>query len=130
MKKASSITLVLVPALWLMGCRNSPSNNTAQQSTSKSAAAQDPKDPCNSSYWDDTRCEEAVRRGGYHYGGTWWPMVYPYPFSLYRRNYEGFMRSGGVRTPVPTEQYSPSYRAPGVSRGGFGSSFPGGSASA
>jgi hypothetical protein len=82
-----------------------------------------PRDPCAQQYFDENLCQNAVRNRGYHYGGTWIPMVYTYPYTSYYSNHRTFLSSGGVYSPTPVEVYGSGFRAPAngtIVRGGFG----------
>jgi hypothetical protein len=113
MKKSAKITLTAVAAMGIAACNR------------------ERRDPCEAATFDEMACNEAVRQGGYHYGGSWVPMYYHYPYPYYYDSYRSYTARGGRVTPAP----SGAYRAPsgsGISRGGFGSigaghSFSGGS---
>lgn len=74
-------------------------------------------------------CQDAVRSGGYYYGGSWYPMMYNYPYPYYYDHYRTYVGSGGRVVAVPAGSYArPSGGAtssPGVERGGFGSTGAG-----
>ena len=101
MKKSAHITLTLAAAMGMAACgRNRP-------------------DPCEAATFNEQACNEAVRNGGYYYGGSWVPMAYRYPYPYYYDMYRGYTSRGGSVASAP----SGSYAAPasGVTRGGFGS---------
>ena len=69
-------------------------------------------------------CQEAIRNGGYYYGGSWFPMTYSNPYPYYYDSYRGYVSHGGSVSTAPYASYSRPAGAPasGVERGGFGSS--------
>jgi hypothetical protein len=110
MKKSAKVTLTVVAAVGLASCGRSR------------------RDPCEPGYFNDFACQEAVRSGGYYWGGTWYPMVYHYPYPYYYDHYTSYRSGGGTVIMAPSGSYSrPSgsvTSAPssgGVQRGGFGS---------
>jgi hypothetical protein len=112
MKKSAHITVTAVAAIGLAACNRGRI------------------DPCEAATFNELACNEAVRNGGYHYRGTWFPMMYSHPYPFYYDMYRNHMARGGMVQPAP----SSSYLAPGshgVTRGGFGatgsSHFSGGS---
>ena len=70
-------------------------------------------------------CQDAVRSGGYYYGGSWYPMMYHYPYPYYYDHYRTYVGSGGRVYGSPSGVYARpsggSTSSPGVQRGGFGS---------
>ncbi|MEO8594260.1 MAG: hypothetical protein ABI759_13150 [Candidatus Solibacter sp.] len=103
MKKSTQVTLTVVAAMALASCGRSR------------------RDPCDQSYFDDVACQEAVRSGGYHWGGAWYPMMYHYPYPYYYDHYQTYVRGGGRVNRAPTGSYARPSSSPGVTRGGFGS---------
>ena len=90
------------------------------------------RDPCEAAYFNEFACEEAVRSGGYYWGGTWYPMVYRYPYPYYFDSYHTYVSRGGRVYGTPTGSYSRPANASGSSssssgtvRGGFGSTGAG-----
>jgi len=77
-------------------------------------------DPCARETFNELACQEAIRNGGYHYNGSWYPMTYSYPYPYYYDSYHTYVIHGGAVRSVPSE----SYVRPGgtVTRGGFGTS--------
>jgi len=107
MKKSARVTLTVVAAVGLASCgRKRP-------------------DPCEAATFNQQACESAVRGGGYYYQGTWFPMVYHYPFPYYYDSYRTYVSRGGVVHSVPSDAYvrggGATPAAPAVERGGFGS---------
>ena len=102
MRKSARVTLTLVAAVALAGCGRRR------------------VDPCQEATFNEQSCQDAVRSGGYYWGGTWYPMRYGQPYPYYYDRYRGYTSSGGAVTAAPAE----SYGRPGSSvvRGGFGSS--------
>jgi uncharacterized protein YgiB involved in biofilm formation len=95
MKKSSSIQLLFVNTIVLgvSGCDSEPP----------------PVDPCNSNTFEAATCESAVANRGYHYHGTWIPIVYPNPYLFY---YGGYTRHIGAGLPVynsPQSVYARNY---------------------
>jgi hypothetical protein len=83
------------------------------------------RDPCEAGSFNEMACQDAVRSGGYYYGGSWYPMSYHYPYPYYYDHYRTHVSSGGRVLGAPAGSYArPSGGAtssPGVTRGGFGS---------
>lgn len=116
MKKSARVTLTIVAAVSLSACSRRR------------------VDPCEAASFSEIACQEAVRSGGYFWGGTWYPMAYHYPYPYYYDAYRGHVSRGGRVAPAPAGAYqsaagaghspgsSPSH---GVSRGGFGSTGAG-----
>ena len=101
MKKSAQVTLTVVAAIGMASCSRR-------------------RDPCQAEYFSEAVCQEAVRDGGYHYGGTWYPMMYSYPYPYYYDGYRSHVSRGGMVRSAPAGSYS----RPSVSstpRGGFGS---------
>ena len=69
MKKSASVTLTVVAAVGLASCGRSR------------------RDPCDQTSFNEMACQDAVRSGGYYYGGTWFPMMYRYPYPYYYDSY-------------------------------------------
>jgi len=99
MRKSTRVALTLVGAVALAGCGRRH------------------LDPCDSASFDELACQDAVRSGGYYWGGTWYPMQYHYPYPYYYDQYRSYVVRGGTVTAAP----GGSYAHPGVVRGGFGS---------
>lgn len=147
MKRSGQVGLVLMAALGLTACgsskpktttttpsqqsqqsQNSPSGTPPSSTASGSEQAtmtwdNKPRDPCAQQYFDEKLCQDAIAKKGYHYGGTWIPFVYAYPYSYYYGSHSSFLSSGGRYVATPVEVYSPGFKAPAqgeVVRGGFG----------
>ena len=107
MKKSSKVTLTVVAAMGLASCGRSR------------------RDPCEQATFDEMACQDAVRSGGYYYGGSWYPMTYHYPYPYYYDHYRTYVGSGGRVVTVPAGTYARPAggvtSSPGVQRGGFGS---------
>jgi hypothetical protein len=114
MKKSARVTLTVVAAVGLASCgRRHP-------------------DPCDTATFNQQACEDAVRSGGYYHHGTWFPMMYHYPYPYYYDSYRSYVSRGGVVRPEPSDAYVRSGGArpgttssPGVERGGFGATGAG-----
>jgi hypothetical protein len=116
MKKSAKVTLTVVAAVGLASCgRKRP-------------------DPCEAATFNEQACQEAVRNGGYHWHGTWFPMMYHYPYPYYYDSYRGYVSRGGAVRAAPAGDYArpgvsapgkPASSSPGVERGGFGSTGAG-----
>ena len=116
MKKSGQVGLVLLAALGLASC------SRRQQATM--VWDDKPRDPCSQEFFDETLCDTAVRRSGYHYGGHWRPMIYSHPYTHYYDQHQSFLSRGGTYVATPREVYSPGFKAPSagtIVRGGFGS---------
>jgi hypothetical protein len=110
------VTLTLVAAIGLAGCSRR-------------------YDPCDDRTFDATACADAVRSGGYYWNGSWVPMTYGHPYPYYYDAYRARLTGGGVVTAAPSGAYArpagagaagdPATAAPGVTRGGFGSTGAG-----
>jgi hypothetical protein len=107
MKKSAKVTLTVVAAVGLASCGRSR------------------RDPCDSAYFNDLACQEAVSSGGYYWGGTWVPMRYSYPYPYYYDHYRSYVGGGGRVYAAPSGSYGRPSASPGVSRGGFGSTGSG-----
>jgi hypothetical protein len=107
MKKSSKVTLTIVAMVGLASCGRSR------------------RDPCDSPYYNDLACQDAIRSGGYYWGGSWVPMRYSYPYPYYYDHYRTFVGHGGHVISTPSTSYarpsSSSSSSSGVTRGGFGS---------
>ena len=105
MKKSTKVTLTVVAAAALASCGRSR------------------RDPCDTAYFNDLACQEAISSGGYYWGGTWVPMRYSYPYPYYYDHYRTYVSSGGRVYSSPAGSYArPSgSTSHGVTRGGFGS---------
>jgi hypothetical protein len=100
MKRSSKVTLTVVAVMGLSACSRR-------------------RDPCEPSYFNEGACQEAVRAGGYHWGGTWYPMMYGYPYPYYYDAYRSHVSRGGTHRAAPSSSYSPTVRR------GFGSTGSG-----
>ena len=131
MKRSGQVGLVLLTALGLSSCgRSTPSPQKTVTAEPTPAASQatmtwdnKPRDPCAQQYFDEGLCQSAIHNRGFHYGGSWIPMMYGYPYTYYYGTHQTFMSSGGSYTPTPVEVYHPSFKAPAtgtVVKGGFG----------
>ena len=111
MKKSATVTLTAVAAMGLAACgRHRP-------------------DPCEAATFSEQACQQAVQDGGYYWRGSWFPMMYHYPYPYYYDSYRSHVSSGGAVVKAPADAYShPAASAPaspGVVRGGFGSTGAG-----
>jgi hypothetical protein len=97
MKRSSKVTLTVVAMMGLAACSRR-------------------RDPCESQYFNELACQEAVRSGGYYWGGSWYPMTYHYPYPYYYDSYRSHVAKGGK----VFGSSSNSYAKPTV-RSGFGS---------
>jgi uncharacterized membrane protein YgcG len=122
MKKSAQVTLTVVAAVGLASCGRGR------------------RDPCQPEYFNEMACQQAVSSGGYYWGGSWYPMVYHYPYPYYYDSYHTFTSRGGHVTMAPSGSYTKPAGAGktfgtgggasssgGVERGGFGSTGSGGS---
>jgi hypothetical protein len=98
MRKSARVVLSLVGAVALAGCGRRHA------------------DPCDTPTFDEQACQDAVRSGGYYWGGTWYPMQYHNPYPYYYDQYHSYVVRGGAVSAPPAGAYS----APSVVRGGFG----------
>ena len=106
MKKSTKVTLTVVAVMGLASCGRSR------------------RDPCDQTSFSDLACQDAVRSGGYYYGGSWYPMMYHYPYPYYYDHYRTHVSSGGRVVPAPSGSYARpggASSSPGVTHGGFGS---------
>jgi hypothetical protein len=107
MKKSTKVSLTVVAVVGLASCGRSR------------------RDPCEQAYFSELACQEAVRSGGYYWGGSWYPMRYHYPYPYYYDSYRGYVSHGGIVRSVPYGSYGRpggSVSAPSSTpRGGFGS---------
>ena len=106
MKKSAKVTLTVVATVGLASCGRGR------------------RDPCEPAYFDEVACQEAVSNGGYYWGGSWYPMLYHYPYPYYFDSYRTFVSRGGRVVSAPMGSYARPAGAPasgGVERGGFGS---------
>ena len=111
MKKSAKVTLTAVAAMGLAACgRRHP-------------------DPCEAATFNEQACQQAVQSGGYYWQGSWYPLVYHYPYPFYYDSYRRRVSSGAAVVAAPADAYShPAASAPaatGVVRGGFGSTGAG-----
>lgn len=133
MKRSGQVGLVLLTALGLASCGRSskpqpaavvnPPSEAAGTSQATMAWDNKPRDPCAQQYFDENLCRSAVDHRGYHYGGTWIPMIYSRPYDSYYSAHRTFLSSGGSYSPTPVEVYHPGFKAPAsgeIVRGGFG----------
>src|ERR1035437_761040 len=77
MKKSAKVTLTVVAAMGLASCGRSR------------------RDPCDQTSFNEMACQDAVRSGGYYYGGSWYPMMYSYPYPYYYDHYRTHVSNGG-----------------------------------
>lgn len=105
MKKSAKVTITAVAAMGLAMCGRRHA------------------DPCAAETFNEMACQEAVRSGGYYWQGSWYPMVYSYPYPYYFDTYRRYVVSGGRVIAAPGNVYGrPSAgSSSGVERGGFGS---------
>src|SRR6185312_2122370 len=107
MKKSAKVTLTVVAVVGLASCGRSRRN------------------PCDTAYFNELACQEAVQNGGYYWGGSWVPLRYSYPYPYYYDHYRTYVRSGGLVYAAPAGSYSRGSRSSGITRGGFGSTGAG-----
>ena len=112
MRKSAKVTLTVVAVVGLASCGRKR------------------MDPCQSASFNEQACQQAVRDGGYYWGGSWYPMTYSHPYPYYYDSYRGYMSHGGRVYSAPSSSYSrPSgSSSSSVTRGGFGSTGSGHSA--
>ena len=82
-----------------------------------------PRDPCAQQYFDESLCQSAIQNRGYHYGGSWIPMMYSHPYTHYYSSHSSYVSSGGRYDSTPVEVYHAGFKAPAtgtVVKGGFG----------
>src|ERR1035437_9369200 len=68
-------------------------------------------------------CQDATRSGGYYYGGSWYPMMYRYPYPYYYDHYRTHVSNGGRGGSAPAGGYARAGgagAAPGGGPGGGG----------
>jgi hypothetical protein len=99
MKKSARVTVTIVAAMAIAACNRQR------------------RDPCEAATFDEQACNNAIKSGGYHYGGRWVPMYYSHPYPYYYDMYRGYTARGGTVRAAPPG----SYNAPSARRGGFGS---------
>lgn len=102
MKRSSKVTLTVVAAMGLASCSRR-------------------RDPCDSQYFNEAACSEAVRSGGYYWNGGWVPMMYHYPYPYYYDSYRSYVSRGGRVYGAGGSYARPSAAPAGAVRGGFGS---------
>ncbi|MBZ5620892.1 MAG: hypothetical protein LAQ69_19505 [Acidobacteriia bacterium] len=115
MKKSARVTLTVVAVVGLASCGRRR------------------MDPCQPASFNQQACQEAIDRGGYYWQGSWFPMVYHYPYPYYYDSYRGYVSGGGRVYSAPAGAYSHSTASgpssspssSGVQRGGFGSTGAG-----
>jgi hypothetical protein len=115
MKKSAKITLTVVAVIGLASCGRSR------------------LDPCDRGSFSEMACQDAVRSGGYYYGGSWYPMMYRYPYPYYYDSYRTHVGNGGRVVAAPAGSYARpggATSSPGVAHGGFGSTGAGHSSGA
>ena len=115
MKKSAKVTLTVVAAVGLASCGRSR------------------RDPCDQGSFSEMACQDAVRSGGYYYGGSWFPMMYRYPYPYYYDSYRTYTSHGGRVVTAPAGSYARpggATSSPGVEHGGFGSTGAGHSSGA
>ena len=114
-RKSAKVTIAAVAAMGLAMCgRRHP-------------------DPCSAATFSEMACRDAVRSGGYYWQGSWFPMMYTYPYPYYYDSYRRHVSGGGTVVSAPGQSYGrPGVSAPGgaggssgVERGGFGSTGSG-----
>src|SRR5260370_15851839 len=87
MKKSTKVTLTVVAAVGLASCGRSR------------------RDPCDRESFSEMACQDAVRNGGYYYGGSWYPMAYSYPYPYYYHSYRTHVSNGGGGGGAPGRGY-------------------------
>ena len=106
MKKSAKVTLTVVAAVGLASCGRSR------------------RDTCDQTSFNEMVCQDAVRSGGYYYGGSWYPMVYRYPYPYYYDSYRTHISQGGRVYSAPAGTYARpggGSSSSGITHGGFGS---------
>jgi hypothetical protein len=73
-----------------------------------------PVDPCNTQTFQPQACQMAIANHGYYYQGSYFPMMYSYPFGYYNSGYTHYIATGGRVYAAPQSVYSRSYAAPSV----------------
>ena len=81
--------------------------------------------PHSLSYFNELACQDAVRSGGYYWGGSWYPMMYRYPYPYYYDSYRSYVSRGGVVRTAPPGSYGRPGGSVSTPRGGFGSTGAG-----
>jgi hypothetical protein len=103
MKRSSKVTLTVVSVIGLAACSRR-------------------RDPCESTYFNEAACADAVRSGGYYWNGGWVPMTYHYPYPYYYDSYRSYVSRGGRVYGNGGAYAKPGTSSPGGTvRGGFGS---------
>lgn len=130
MKRSGRVGLTLMTALGLAscGCSTPPPQRTVSSQPPPASQAtmtwdNKPRDPCAQQYFDESLCKGAIQNRGYHYGGSWIPMMYAYPLAHYYGSHSSFLSSGGRYSATPVEVYHSGFKAPAagsVVKGGFG----------
>jgi len=123
-KKSSQITLTVVAAAGLAGCGRRA------------------LDPCETQYFNEQACRDAVAQGGYYWNNTYYPMHYQ-PYLYYYDSYRTYVTRGGhvysssgssyvhsggsssTATRSSSGSSSGSSSSSSVTRGGFGSTAAG-----
>jgi hypothetical protein len=105
MKRSSKVTLTVVAVMGLAACSRR-------------------RDPCEAQYFNELACQDAVRSGGYYWGGSWYPMTYHYPYPYYYDSYRTHVSRGGRVYGSSSGSYAKP-AAGGTVRGGFGSTGSG-----
>src|SRR5882672_10105759 len=125
MRKSTKVTLTVVAAMGMAGCSRH-------------------RDPCDAPSFDAVACGDAIRSGGYYYGGHWYGMAYHFPYPYYYDAYRTHVTRGGAVVTAPAGTYARptsdsgkrfgtgsssggTTSGSGVSRGGFGSTGAGNS---
>ncbi len=130
MKRSGRVGLTLMTALGLASCGRStppPQRTVSSEPPPPSQATMTwdnkPRDPCAQQYFDQSLCQGAIQNRGYHYGGSWIPMMYMHPYSHYYSSHTSYLSSGGRYSATPVEVYHSGFKAPAagsVVKGGFG----------
>src|SRR5947207_4395697 len=105
MKKSAQVTLTVVAAMGLAGCNRH-------------------RDPCDAPSFDAIACGDAIRDGGYYWGGHWYGMMYSHPYPYYYDSYSTHVRRGGAVNAPPAGTYA---RPPGDAGKRFGTGGSSGS---
>jgi hypothetical protein len=105
MKRSSKVTLTVLAGLTLAGCGRR-------------------YDPCDAETFNAAACRDAIRQGGYYYGGHWHAMSYMHPYPYYYDAYNRHVARGGAVHSAPHSSYArPSSSS--TTRGGFGATGSG-----
>lgn len=118
MKKSARVTLTVVAAAGLAACNRQR------------------RDPCEAATFNQQACQDATRNGGYYWRGTWFPVMYHYPYPYYYDSYRRYVSSGHSVSGASAGAYNhPAVGAPGaghpqgsptgVEHGGFGATGAG-----